>query len=373
MQRIPELVSREPWLAVSLSWLLPGPAHLLSGARGFGGILIAGYVFVRVINVASAISVAVPVVWTVIWGFFSLPLLAAYASWNVFRRGRTYRSANDKTARSPSKDPYLAVFLTLLVPGLGHAYLRKWFTSVAVFLGYLIAHFVLETTGYGGIGSILLRLLTVGYTCATCPLPASQHKKSFIGLTVLLLGVCLFADYLQRFAINRYFVSVEWFAGPSMAPTVPSDAYGVLDKFTYRYREPAVGEIIKFRHPPTSFDKESETAGKRIVAVGGETVQVRGGLVFVGGQLREFGPEGMKRERSGVNTLPSPSGTEESLVRYGVYSPYLVPEGHYFVLGDNRAHSLDSRCYGAIPRRYILGRVVKVWPRNVFSYTRSAH
>ncbi len=367
MERIRELVGREPWLAVSLSWLLPGLAHVLSGARGFGVALIAACVFVKAAAVASAISVRIPILWTAVFYHCSVFFLAGYASLNAFRRGKNRRMANFRAGRRSRKDPYLAVFLTLLVPGLGHAYLRKWFLSVVVLLGYLTVYLLLQTVDCSLIVFLLLRLLIVGHICTVCLPPSGWQRKHFIAITVLLIGLCFFADCLQRFTITRYFLVAGPMVGQSMRPTFPDDGYALIDKFTYRYREPAVGEVIMFRPPPNSFGKEGRGAGKRIVAVAGETVQVREGLVYVNGQLREFGPDRTRRDRSGLNGLPSPSGTEESLVRYGVYTEYLVPEGHYFVLGDNRAQSVDSRCYGAIPRRCIIGRIAKVWPRRIFS------
>jgi signal peptidase I len=126
--------------------------------------------------------------------------------------------------------------------------------------------------------------------------------------------------------------------GPSMQPNLYRGDRMITDKITYRFRPPSRGDVVIVDQPG-----DEVTLVKRVVAVAGETVEVRGGHTFINGQpidepwVREFGGPG--------------------------YGPELVPEDHIFILGDNRPVSRDSRAIGPVPVDWVRGRVVLVyWP-----------
>ena len=107
----------------------------------------------------------------------------------------------------------------------------------------------------------------------------------------------------------------------------------------FPFHPPRRGEVIIF-HPPKS---SSETFIKRVVALPGETIEIHDGSVFINGQRLE--------EAYLDETTPHR------------LSPTLVPAGHYFVLGDNRSSSNDSRDWGAVPLSNIIGKAwVSYWP-----------
>jgi signal peptidase I len=154
--------------------------------------------------------------------------------------------------------------------------------------------------------------------------------------------------------------------GVSMEPTLKSTDKVVVDIVTYRFRPPRVGEVVIF-NPPFSHnykgvpDGASETFCKRIVAVGGEEVLLKDGIVYVDGVKRVFG----RKIEDNVSSENS-SKTQRPILRkqgeiYGVIRPYRVPSGYYFVLGDNIANSEDSRFFEAIPRQAITGKVTKIY------------
>ena len=149
-----------------------------------------------------------------------------------------------------------------------------------------------------------------------------------------------------------------------MAPTVIKGDHAVVEKFTYRRRNPKLGDIIEFIPPKKVSSNNVVLACKRIVAIGGETIHLRDGNLYVDGQERKLGVQ------AGPYAYPDSSlpldfygKRDNPYLAYGVHEPYRVPEGHYFVLGDNRMYSADSRYFGAIPRGNIIGKVVKIyWP-----------
>ena len=129
--------------------------------------------------------------------------------------------------------------------------------------------------------------------------------------------------------------------GGSMEPSLHHGDRLLVDKLTYRFRDPQRGEIIVFQYPADP----SRKFIKRVIGLPGDIVHIRGGLVFVNGRpLRE-------------DYILGPT--------YGDFPPVRIPEGHYFVLGDNRNNSDDSRFadVGPVPRRLVVGRAVfAYWP-----------
>jgi signal peptidase I len=132
----------------------------------------------------------------------------------------------------------------------------------------------------------------------------------------------------------------------SMAPTVPEGALFLVNVATLRARDPQPGEIIAFLYPPDP----SVTYLKRVIAVGGSTIEVRGENVFVDGKKI------VEPYLTGVTIYP-PSFDREHMIPYEYpdLPPLQIPKGHFFVLGDNRGNSEDSRNWGTVPRELIAG------------------
>lgn len=111
------------------------------------------------------------------------------------------------------------------------------------------------------------------------------------------------------------------------------------------------GDIVVFRYPA---DPTSDFV-KRVIALPGETLTIRDKKVFIDGKLLEE-PYVLHTDKQTV-----PSTFMEPWRSRDHYGPYVVPAGHYFAMGDNRDHSLDSRAWGPVPRELIKGRAFMVY------------
>lgn len=136
--------------------------------------------------------------------------------------------------------------------------------------------------------------------------------------------------------------------GESMMPTLEDQNNLIVDKITYRFREPERFEIIVF----TYRYKAKTHYIKRVIGLPGETVQIIGNDIYINGEILE--------ENYGAEPMESAGLAAE---------PITLGEGEYFVLGDNRNHSSDSRAedVGVIQKSEIIGRAwLRVWPFNEF-------
>jgi len=128
--------------------------------------------------------------------------------------------------------------------------------------------------------------------------------------------------------------------GASMEPTFYTGDYLVVDEVTYLFREPVRGEIVVFRNPANP----EEFYIKRIIGLPGETVDIRGDELLIDGI------------EVGEDYLPSGAGIR------GEFKTEL-DDNHYYVMGDNRLRSSDSRDWGPLSREAIIGTVrLRFWP-----------
>lgn len=124
----------------------------------------------------------------------------------------------------------------------------------------------------------------------------------------------------------------------SMEPTIRRNAFFMASAWPYWHEDPSPGDVVVFRYPldPSVF------FAKRIIAAGGSTVEIVDGVTVVDGHpVREPYVDGSNRQTPASLRMP----------------PVKVPANSYFVMGDNRDHSDDSRWWGFVPRSGILGRV----------------
>lgn len=143
----------------------------------------------------------------------------------------------------------------------------------------------------------------------------------------------------------RYFIFQPFFVkGQSMEPNFENGDYLIVDELSYYFRAPERGEVIVFRYP----NDPSQRYIKRVIGLPGETVEIKDGKITV---VNQSGTKVLEE-----NYLPTSDFTPGDLTK-------TLNQNQYFVMGDNRIASSDSRRWGPLDRDYIIGRVViKAWP-----------
>ena len=148
------------------------------------------------------------------------------------------------------------------------------------------------------------------------------------------------AMFIRTFVVELYLVD-----GPSMMPTLEHQQRIVVNKFIYKMRAPERGEILIFQYPR---DKSRDFI-KRVIAVPGDTIEIKDHNVYVNGELQN---EDYILAKSRMD-----------------YPKTTIPEGHVFVMGDNRNNSEDSRFpdVGFVPYELLKGKAMLVfWPLSAW-------
>jgi signal peptidase I len=198
---------------------------------------------------------------------------------------------------------------------------------------------------------------------------SSAQMLSFLNIGIVLLVLCQCFIYLllvfrikrQHWLFSLALVAVAWFVLPiilslminvstarvrtdgfGMGSTLPDQSYILADRLAYQQHEPQRGDIIIFQFP---VNPENDLI-KRVIGLPGETVTVQDGIVSVNG-----------------TPLEEPYITEPPAYN-GIWD---IPEGQYFVLGDNRNDSRDSHQWGFLPHENIVAKAVWIyWPLGHF-------
>lgn len=160
-----------------------------------------------------------------------------------------------------------------------------------------------------------------------------------VKIVIISLAIVLPIRYLL---IQPFYVK-----GASMEPTIYDHEYLIIDEISYRFKEPLRGEIVVFKYPQ---DKKQYFI-KRIIALPGEKIVIREGKVII---FNQSSPEGFILDENDYLLPGTKTPGQEDRV---------LEEDEYYVLGDNRSSSLDSRRFGPLGREYIIGRTwLRGWP-----------
>jgi signal peptidase I len=172
---------------------------------------------------------------------------------------------------------------------------------------------------------------------------------------VIAVGAVLL---IKAFVVNPYRIPSS-----SMEPSLHCARPGIgclagtsdrvlANRFIYHFRDPHRGEIVVFKTPPAAKQRcgAGGTFVKRLIGLPGETWSERNGYVDING--KKLNEPYIKPDRRDTET----------------HSPQVIPKGQYFMMGDNRAESCDSRVWGTVPRKNLIGEVFATyWPPNRIS------
>lgn len=342
--------NKEPWLAANLSFIFPGIGQI------YAGNLLRGTIFSLVFLFLNALA---------IWQTFSstgklenallLVLFAAILGiYNLFD-ARKIATKNRKISKISNKDPWLSMFFSNLFFGLGYIYIGKWWLSILAVIGAIllnnISNYIIDnilsknskiSSDIQFITYFLLILFgsVIAYlSFRSTPVRQKTPKNSGISLASLLLMrnylILILVILIKNFIAQPFEVVAK-----SMQQNLQVNDRLIVDLQGYRYQNRQRGDIIVFR--PT---KQLQIMGikgdliKRIVGLPGEKIEVKNGKVYINDRVL----------------------TEEYIKEAPAYSygPVTVPQGEYFVLGDNRNNSYDSHIWGFVPRENIVGKAYK--------------
>ncbi|WP_066639399.1 signal peptidase I [Desulfolucanica intricata] len=163
-----------------------------------------------------------------------------------------------------------------------------------------------------------------------------KRKKSALREIIESIAIAvLLAAIIRIFIFEPFYIP----SGSMIPALIPNDRI-IVSKLSYNFSEPERGDVIVFKYPKDP----SRRFVKRLIAFGGETIEIRNSKLYINGnQIPE-------------NYLPKD-------LQFNDFGPYPVPQNSYFMMGDNRNSSDDSRFWGPLPKENVIGKAVLIyWP-----------
>jgi signal peptidase I len=168
----------------------------------------------------------------------------------------------------------------------------------------------------------------------------AHNTKSIVEWIIVIVAAIAIAVLLRTYVVQTFYIPSD-----SMVPTLQENDRVVVNKLSYKAHPVHRGDIVVFT-TPKGVDPSFKDLVKRVVGLPGETVEGHDDHVYINGRLL---PEKYLKPEVKTSTFPA----------------YVVPPNSYWVMGDNRGNSEDSRVFKAIAKKTIVGRVfVRIWPLN---------
>ncbi|MHB8218743.1 MAG: signal peptidase I [Acidimicrobiales bacterium] len=198
--------------------------------------------------------------------------------------------------------------------------------------------------GVGGSGPV------GGPGGSVAPVPPRKRRRRSRRWIVEWVVVILLA-LVVAVVVRSYVFQTFYIPSGSMEPTLMVGDRIIVDKLSFHLHPVERGDIVVFRRPP---HEQSVCAGpevtdlvKRVIGLPTETISAHNGVVYITG--KPLSEPWLPKEYAYTATFP--------------HGPVKIPKGDYFMMGDHRTNSCDSRLWGPLPRSYIVGEVVmRIWP-----------
>lgn len=332
------------WLAVNLSGIVPGMGQCY-GQQWVKGLVIMGVFFTLVSHALWSLLSAEGDTLRAFWLLGAAAVVYLLNLWDAFATaGRPLYPMGNKRR---GQDVWYGVFLSQILPGLGHLYLNQ---AVAGSVFLLVGAGLAMMANYQ---PVLLPIACTVWSIAgyhayrTTPLsPGRDYSRSGQMLMVVIIG-----GLLLRLAIGSLPAWIDHSVmqcivpSESMVPTLQVNDRIFVSRDPLYY--PKTQDIVVFTVPPKAIEILEAEPGtlfvKRVVGLPGQQVEIHDGQVWI---------NQVPLVESYVNAPPA--------YRWG---PAMVPSNTYFVLGDNRNESGDSHVWGFLPKANIIGEAYKIyWP-----------
>lgn len=186
----------------------------------------------------------------------------------------------------------------------------------------------------------------------------AKQKKAYHEIVEWIKAISI--AVLLVFVVRTFLFSPFIVDGASMEPNFHTKERVIVNLLVYRFSEPSYGDVVVFDVP-----EEGRRFIKRIIGVPGDTIEVHGDDVYINGEVihEPYLAEAIAQSHANGETYNGVGDYFSFPNDY--YQENIVPEDHYFVMGDNRGDSKDSRAIGYVSEDEIIGRAdVVMWPLN---------
>jgi len=273
-----------------------------------------------------------------------------YSLFDAHKTARRFNQLHNVQPQATTKNPWLATFLSCILPGIGQFYNRQILKGTALIVVVLIFYAV-EHAFYPFfilIFPLYYYSLLDAYESSE-KLNGSNQKflrenkliKVFV-ITMLIFEVLPVGEFGRAHIIQAFKIP----AG-SMLPTLKIGDHVLVNKTPSAKASIRSGDLIVFKYP----EDPSRDFIKRVTAVGGNTLEARDKKIYINGTAIEES----YAQYTDVQVRPRGADSRDN------FGPYRVPENSFFVLGDNRDQSYDSRYWGYVPKENVKGKALKIY------------